>query len=458
MSHNFTIEDLARDVAFEIHLGGDRFGPDDVAEWLKGISKEDLEIFRSRVMYHSMDFAPNEPLYVNFAKRSLDMWLSGIETSGPSNGKQESWYKNLPLHEDRGKYLVFDDGNIRLCDKATAEAAWGKEVRRHIISEMKELDVCRHNLDSLLSSYGHNRNGEIRTDFITNCSLPEGHVMAAYKETGKNISGLLIDTGDYSDENYVGPLKVDLDTLYKEHPTLVRDVINYELDERIYRDIFISEQKRQDVVDFKTKADLLIEAEGERVSADFLYDQVLLEKNQTGKVYIRRDVDDLSDVGKNYYIYVVPTSGGGSSFSRVSENFDAGVLSRLSSRLDERLSSLSTAGEFEVTQGRIRLKNGPLVSVPDAFDEEGPLKMKVTSVYYSVEGELMVDGVVQSSYSNYHNSYPLMMLSDKAVESLRKATDAALGLFTHKQPHPELARVHSEKTKPTLKRNGGIEL
>ena len=72
MVNNNNYDVIVRDLAFEIHLGGDRFDAEDLHEVLRGIPQTDLDTFRSRVLYHAKDFVPDEPRFHAFAERQVD--------------------------------------------------------------------------------------------------------------------------------------------------------------------------------------------------------------------------------------------------------------------------------------------------------------------------------------------------------------------------------------------------
>ena len=435
----YNIENMARDLAFEIQLGGDRFDSDDLREWLRGIPEADLKVFRERVLLHARDFAPEDLKYTSFVERMVGQWLKGVETAetlGKVVKPGQSWYKGIALPEDKGKHFLFDDGSIRDCGSATAEAAWGTDVRKHILREMSDRDLAIHYADVLVSSYGHDRNGAKFVDFITNCSLPGGHVVGLCKDAkgvGFVIDGYASGKGEESMEK----VRVGFDGAFAEHPSLVLEIVNYELDERVYKDIREREMKRQDVADFKVKAEELIDRAGERIRADFLYDQVLLESNRKGDVYVRREVDDLSE-NRRFYIYTKTPNG--STVTHVSEDFNAGTLSRLAASVDAALAALPEREDVMMGRERISFADGPVIAVPE-FTAAEQLTMKVSSLYKGIDGELMVEGVVKFGGMEMPSSYYVSMLSDKAVRAVREASDKALSQIQSRVPQPEVAKV-----------------
>lgn len=443
---DYNIENLARDLAFEIHLGGDRFGPDDVCEWLKGIPESDLKIFRERVLLHARDFAPAEPMYESFASRMVGEWLAGIQTAETLGREVKgSWYAGLTLSNDKGKHFLFLDGSNHTCNAATVEAAWGRDVRKDIAREISEKDLAEHWCGVLLQNYGHNRNGSVQVDFITHCSLPEGTVCAVRREK----DGLFL----VMDSDIIGASVTPFGEVFDAYPSLLSSAVSYELDERIFRDVREAETRRADVADFKKRAGELIDKCGERVRLDFLYDQVLLESNDRGSVYVRRSVDDLSPKESlSFYIYTKTSTG--SSVSLVSEDFDAGALANLTKAVDKALGFSPDGEDVSFGPDRVNFVDGPVVMVPE-FGSDIPLRMKVESLYVGIDGALMVEGTVKGDGREFQSSYYLSSLSDKGVLAVREASDKALGVFQSRQPVPELkqkASVENQKRKgPSLK-------
>ena len=75
-------KDLAKDLAMEIQLGGDRFDHKDCREWLYGISKDDLQAFRNMVESYATQLHPDGYTKENkdWVRRQLDGWLAGVIT------------------------------------------------------------------------------------------------------------------------------------------------------------------------------------------------------------------------------------------------------------------------------------------------------------------------------------------------------------------------------------------
>lgn len=451
MLMNFNIDNVARDVAFEIHLGGDRFDARDLCEVLRGIPKADLETFRERTLLHARDFVPDEPRFKAFAERMVNLWLEDVETAEAlGRTSKGSWFKDVNLSDDMGKNFAMDDGTIRKCTKTTAEAAWGPYVREHIIGELSDREVVEHNVDALLSSYGYNIDGSRRYDFVTRCSFPDGELTSVHKGSNGYVFHIKGDVLPFEE--------VWLSTLYEHHPALLVEAVSYELDERVFRDIREAEIRRQDVSDFKLKADRLLDSAGERVCADFLYDQVELSGTEKGRVFVRRAVDDLAE---HHQYYIFTKTPNGSVTARVSEDMDAGVLSRMNALMDERLDALGKEDVQGVSasQDRIDFLDGPVISVPSYSGDSGiAAQMKVRSLYVGFDYELMVDGTMMGSSDTAVQSFYLSTLSDKSVKAVREASDKALSLFEKRQPAPALQRSAAARVPKAVKKGSEITI
>ena len=148
-----SVDMLARDVAFEIVLGGDRFDPGDVSKALDGISEGDMKIFKDRIAYHAVDFAPEEYRTQDFLSRMIEAWTGDVRL-----GKDQEIHKDFldaAQTKDRGKWFHFSNGDYRRCDRAVVEAMWTEKDR--MMMDPKPVEpfvVARAKVDSLISKYG----------------------------------------------------------------------------------------------------------------------------------------------------------------------------------------------------------------------------------------------------------------------------------------------------------------
>lgn len=162
---------LARDVAFEIALGGDRFDPQDAAMWLDGCSDVELEVFRSRIRYHIVDFAPPEYRTEDFVGRMIQEWTESVRTDDTRHDIRPGVQEALEIR-DRGKWYRFSDG-YRQCTKGTVEAEWtAKDLSMRLSPDpVPSNEVLRARADSLISRYGHEVMLDYRYDSLDISSL-----------------------------------------------------------------------------------------------------------------------------------------------------------------------------------------------------------------------------------------------------------------------------------------------
>lgn len=153
------VDRLARDVAFEIILGGDRFEPSDVAAHLDGISRPEMGLFKKRVEYHTVDFAPEEMRTPDFVGRMIEGWTQGVRLSD-GTGIREA-FSAAYNRQERGLWFRFDDGSVRRCDRAVTDAMWrGEELARMDPKPLSAAEAACIKADALISRYG----SEVRRD------------------------------------------------------------------------------------------------------------------------------------------------------------------------------------------------------------------------------------------------------------------------------------------------------
>lgn len=153
------VDRLARDVAFEIILGGDRFDPSDVAQQLDGLSRPELGLFKKRVEYHAVDFAPEEMRTPDFVGRMIEAWTKDVRLSD-GTGIREA-FSAAYNRQERGLWFRFDDGSVRRCDRAVTDAMWrGGELARMDPKPLSAAEAACIKADALISRYGT----EVRRD------------------------------------------------------------------------------------------------------------------------------------------------------------------------------------------------------------------------------------------------------------------------------------------------------
>ena len=165
---DYTLDNFARDVAFEINFGGDRFDRNDVSEHLHGIDAASLHLFRNRVRYYAEDFRPKR-MYANdtfsgWMNRQLDAWLSDVRTAEDLKLDPKGIaFPVTGLREDRGKWFRLSDGTVAKCTHATVNVEWGPDrVAELNPVEVPVYDLVKEKADRLLDAYGK----EVVRDYV----------------------------------------------------------------------------------------------------------------------------------------------------------------------------------------------------------------------------------------------------------------------------------------------------
>jgi len=157
MGINITLDSVARNMAFELALGGDRFGPEDIQEMLGNFSLGELNLLRNRVIYHAVDF---DPVGVSdgFIGRAFDSW--GLSPTCPEPSRLGKDYLELSERKDRGLWFRFNDGSLRKCRKAVREAMWGSGVLSGLSSPdpLSPIGAAKVMAGGLIDRYGERIN------------------------------------------------------------------------------------------------------------------------------------------------------------------------------------------------------------------------------------------------------------------------------------------------------------
>ena len=131
-------DDLARDVAFEIQLGGDRFGPDDLAG--EKMSLYELAVFKERIKYFAKDFVPESMDTDDFVAGAVESWVRFIQVDDRLAGDLRDEFREMQEHRDRGKWFAFYEGYLR-CDLARKEDMWDAEFLKKNIRRQESVDT-----------------------------------------------------------------------------------------------------------------------------------------------------------------------------------------------------------------------------------------------------------------------------------------------------------------------------
>lgn len=134
----YRYDDLARDIAFEIQLGGDRFGPEDLAG--ESMSLHELAIFKERIKYFAKDFVPESMDSEEFVAGMADGWVGFIKTDDRPAGDLREEFKEMEKHRDRGKWFHFYDGYQR-CDLARKEDMWDADFLKKNLWRQESVDT-----------------------------------------------------------------------------------------------------------------------------------------------------------------------------------------------------------------------------------------------------------------------------------------------------------------------------
>ena len=146
------LDAVARDVAMEIQVGGDRFSPADICEMLSGMPERDRQTFRERVLLHCRDFAPYRPEYYNYAFKAVEPWIDAIETAESLGRKPEKfWFDGVELRDDKWLFLTFDDGSVEFCPKSDRRSVFPEERLSHVTGSLDAAATLRKVFEELLS-------------------------------------------------------------------------------------------------------------------------------------------------------------------------------------------------------------------------------------------------------------------------------------------------------------------
>jgi len=413
---NYNLDALARDVAMEINLGGFRLDPDDLADVLSGISRSDLDIFRSRVRYHSVDFAPagreDDAHYLAWLEKSIDGFLSGVKPKDNSESKGPGWFEGEKLYEDRGKYFLLMTGVIERCEKASRYAMWGTSAADSLKPvEVPSAKVNESLASLLLKRYG---DGKDLVSFMTESETPEGRIVGIYAVKDKAYLSLAVSPdGEAAPKMKNIPVSsLDVEDGFGK---CVYECFVQEMDVRRQADA----AERLDTDSLRSEISSichdLIDLHGYRVQADSLYDRFELEGDADGKYryFIDRKVDDLADSEKlPLYLVYTPESGNGLSRTAFG-SLDRKELDNLYRRI-KKMRMLSLNGRFGMSVPlyapvRVELFEGSTVMATRVASENGKL-----SVIGKSEKTLRTVAV------------PLNMLKPGSVDRLCKATESML--------------------------------
>lgn len=453
--YQYDLEDLARDVAFEIELGGFRLDPSDVSKVMLGVSQATLDLFKERVLVHCQDFAPGgKPS--DFSRKSLDEFVSGVVVAESLGIEPQVAFSKRPLYNDKGMYFMFKNGTILECEKATRFAMWGKDFDSTYTFCIKPAEAARAYGALLLSHYGKEKAGVQTVDFVSPGSLKEGLVLSLRCEDNEHIF-VGFDAGEGKEQNFL-PLKDVFLSNGKQLITVLQS--EYAEENCLEYNRLRSEKNIQEA--FCQKADFLLKQYGAEIMLDHPYLQLRLlsaTENGPSQLFIRKSVDIVNPENKDFYIV---TSDDGLSFGiQRYDKADISFLKDVICFMDAEVELLSSR---ESLSSGINFENGPQVVIPYSSTPDN--MMIVTSVYMSsLPGELLMpDDIMVSGRpvsvkdDNFGRDcvFRLCELTDKGILAVRAATDEYIHKMMSAYPRPELGSIRPEKKSGKV-RSRGVE-
>ena len=180
-----SVDSMARDIAMECILGGDRFDPQDVADMLGPVSRTEAELLKKRIAYHAEDFAPPEFRPKEFLDKEIAAWTGALSVREDDFSIRPA-YSEMTAREDRGKWFRFSDGKIRRCEKAVASAMWPERSlgSENLPERISSLEAAEYKADALISSYGSEIERDDKYEYMdvkSYGSSAEGSFMKIYR-------------------------------------------------------------------------------------------------------------------------------------------------------------------------------------------------------------------------------------------------------------------------------------
>ena len=403
MDVNRQLDILARDIAIEVNLGGFRLGPEDLADRLDGVNPADLDAFMKRVRYHSVDFAPagrrNDPQFLRWLDSHLGVWERSVRTVGE---RQEGYVSPLSkLPEDRGRYFLFPDGEVRICGKATSDIAWGSRDKGDLpLVPLQDADVVTYYCNVLCDKFGKEQ-GPKELRFLTDgfSERPLGHVVKV-EARGDGFVFVVDADGDLSRH---GPEDFNRRKLIS--------ILEDELQAQRERKMTLEEFRN----DVRSVANDLVDYAGQRTRKDSLYDEVELVEavDANYRYFISRQVDDLTDRDKRgLYLTYRPNGREGASMTSFSSlGFDQ--LSRLHRIINREFNARMNRGYKVSFQSPVKatLIDGTTVMVDKVFMDGNRLTMC---------GKAQPSGVDMQAPASEFTAMSVKHISDRSGEELGK--------------------------------------
>lgn len=244
MKTGLELDGFARDVAFELCLGGDRMDSDDM-RFLDGTGRLEMNILKSRVEYHAEDFAPKGGWRNrDFVSNAFDSFMSKVDVDEMKTDISDQFMALMDESlRHRWKWFLFPDGQTRQCPTATlwntwpeVKASWGSgaepvEVPLAYVVRRRADDLLRFGREVLLDrpyvsvEIGQSMFSDdgttvfLRRDVNTLAKTPEDHVYFITEKTPYGVESTALTE---MSEGRLGLLLLDIDAALRSLDKLTR--------------------------------------------------------------------------------------------------------------------------------------------------------------------------------------------------------------------------------------------
>lgn len=145
------LDGLARDIAFEICYGADRFDNEDVAAMLSPfspLSPSEMKAFRERIVYHCPDFAPPAYRQEDFVSSWMDGFLSLVPVQNADHTFIREEFAHLNDVQERGKWFKVHEFLRFRCNQATREFLPNEPPYYYESVEISTAQAARETIDA----------------------------------------------------------------------------------------------------------------------------------------------------------------------------------------------------------------------------------------------------------------------------------------------------------------------
>lgn len=145
------LDGLARDIAFEICYGADRFDNEDVAAMLSPfspLSPSEMKAFRERIVYHCPDFAPPAYRQEDFVSSWMDGFLSLVPVQNADHTFIREEFARLNDVQERGKWFKVNEFIRFRCNQATRAFLENEPPYYYESVEISTAQAARETIDA----------------------------------------------------------------------------------------------------------------------------------------------------------------------------------------------------------------------------------------------------------------------------------------------------------------------